>query len=1135
MSQELNNNTQVTGFAPTKTDKVFSKGDHFKVSDIELYFQRVTGIKQLQPNQTIRLTYDSYRWDTDINGYVMNGVLTYKRQIASTHDLLKFMDAHTDNQKIPDELKNQIGYSMSASIYSCDPAVEEAPGITSMLTTETFVFDIDSRVGEERKSDRYAFNNATEVSKKAAVLYLIGKINEILQKNQDMQWYLIPSYVYETGGGLQLIFKYTDPLNNKDASIIMDVLKNILSEGLGENKSSFKFFMQDIMGLRPVYFEIDFSTFDTTHTQRIGGTRNPKKTYSGAIAKEIIIDLDDRELNQTISNEYFEMMYNNCEEAYHDYVYEHSVRVQTNTLYEGEGSTPIDISDYKSHQKNVFSKVIQGASTAAYTAAKHYSKLYYDLIDLNQYNVFKDTFNKLHADKLAGRQYDQYQYEYCNLFLKHKIIPVKNLIVDCQATIDRYTSESAASARVLDSNNHGTYELLAKLSPYQQFQSFRSRLKGELAGTKYHKYLCPFHDEHNTPSLVLYHMGATSPTANVPQNKNLYLYDFHDGASYDLVSFCMALYKIEMGQDASKSEILNSLALENNISLNKTERKTFNEAETATKAEELVALVDTDNYIYYRRANKSKDCIIREYEDGTYVKFDGTRMMSDHVLESYLNVTNVNNEFKQTFHDSFCNKILKNRFEKFIPNKPHEFTEKKNSYVNLWVPGRAYKEVHELAETIEHMDNETAIEVVKATLPASWLFLNQLTQKGSLPYFVNWLACVAKYKVMPTLPILTSVQGTGKNVFVTEWLEYYLNSEYVNVATSEKIQSNFNAFMETSSMIVLDEGDFSKSKEVDQLKMLTGNNRITVEKKGVDSTQMTKYFNMIMLTNGDCPMMHSYDDRRVSYFRLEVKLKNTVEAAGYKSIDAFIEALRTEVTELWAIMLKTRTKSAWTNHNHQDNVYNKQLLMMHPFGKLVMKIIDGDWDTIEFQLNENCTDKMIMANNMQMVQEIKSNYFQSGMISMDLINKYIASLSYKVHRNVIEFINTNQLHRFGINVIKHEEFMKVKIDKDLLITSTHVKNNLGDLFPEFNEDNINKTLNIKEVNKQEANDYRTVGTENIHSSTTGINTSSNVSPGAGLFAASEPVVIGSPSVVPSVGPSVVPPLFAGPKIDQNMM
>lgn len=1138
--QTINNNTAVTGVAPTKADKTFSKSEHFKVSDIELYFNRVIGAKQLQPNQTIRLTYDSYKWDTDSNGYILGGVFTYKRPITSTHDLLKFMDSHTDNKNIPDHIKNQIGYSMSASVYSCDPSVEEAPGISSMLTTQTFVFDIDSREGADRKSDRYAFNNATETSKLMAASYLVGIINDMLYKNKDVDWFLIPAYIYETGGGLQLIFKYTENITEKEATLVMNSLKNILNDALDEYKHKFKFFMEDIMGVRPVWFEIDFSTFDVTHTQRIGGTRNPKKAYAGAVAKELLKIYEYPEEHKKLILNYEEMFTNKCEDVYQDYKeeFESEKALLTGPEALAKGNVK-DKKDFIIATLNDLRAASTNAKIFANKAAALYSDMYYSLLPAETYNGYRRTFEQFLAYKEANKPVDQYTFEYYELLLRHRIIPIRNLIVDCKVLTDKYTAESNVHAKVMDLSNIGTYEILNKMTPYQQFESFRSRLKGELAGSKYHKYLCPFHDEHNTPSLVLYHMGATSPTAKPTGNKNLYIYDFHDGASYDIVSFCMALHKLETGEEASKSEILNTLALENNITLTKNDRKTFSDAETSSKAEELVALVDTDNYIYYRRANKSKDCIIREYEDGTFVKFDGTRMMSDHVLESYLEITNVNNEFKQTFHDSFCNKILKNRFEKFIPNRPHEFTEKKNSYVNLWVPGKAYKEVHELAETIEMMDNDTAVEVVKATLPASWIFLNQLTQKGSLPYFVNWLACVAKYKVMPTLPILTSVQGTGKNVFVTEWLEYYLNQEYVNVATSEKIQSNFNAFMETSSMIVLDEGDFSKSKEVDQLKLLTGNSRITVEKKGVDSAQMQKYFNMIMLTNGECPMMHSYDDRRVSYFRLEVKLKNTVEAAGYKSIDAFIEALRTEVTELWAIMLKTKTITQWTNHNHQDNVYNKQLLMMHPFGKLVMKIIDGDWDTIEFQLNENCTDKMIMANNIQMVQEIKTNYFQSGMISMDLINKYIASLSYKVHRNVIEFINTNQLHRFGINVIKHEEFMKVKIDKDLLIKSTYVKNNLGDLFPEFNEDNINKTLNIKEVNKMNGEVHRTVGTENIHTSTTGVisNMANNVSPGQGLFATGSDKTFDGQTINTQEKPyvsQIVPPLF-GPNSSNDLM
>ena len=827
----LNSQSQVSAFAPVKSDKTFIKSDHFKTSDIELYFERVIGKKQLEANQTIRLTYDSYRYDSDANGHIMGGVFTYKRQIASTQDLLKFMDHHTDNKNIPDDIKNQIGYSMSASVYECDPAVEAAPGLNAMSYTQSFVFDIDSRVDADRKSDRYAFNNASPASKMAAAAYLTGLINQMLSKSDGLEWYLIPAYVYETGGGLQLIFKYTDNVKEKDASLILGILKQTLNDALELYKDHFKFYMKDILGVRPVYFEIDFSTFDVTHTQRIGGTRNPKKTYAGAVAKELPLIISKESIASIITN-YKDEFVQYSEDVYIEYQHNHEFKLSiANDEEKSKLGATQDKADYDLTVTAQIAKTILLSIKYHDLAIKHYKDIYYSLLDPKIYEQYKLRFNELHRLRLEGKPVDQYTYEYYSMFLRNIIIPINNLIVDCKLATDKYTSENNVNSKIMDPSNIGTYELLSKLTPYQQYLIFKSRLKGEIKGAKYHKFLCPFHDEQNTPSLALYHYGATLPKNDCPNNKNLYLYDYHDGASYDVVSFLMALYEKEMGKPASKSDILNEIALEHNITLNKSDRKLFNDAEIASKAEDLVNLVDVENYIYYRKANKSKDCIIREYEDGTFVKFDGTRMMSDHVLESYLNVHNVNQEFRQTFHDSFCNKILKNRFEKFIPNKPHEFQEKKNSYVNLWVPGKAYKEVHEAAESLERMDVETAIEMVKATLPTSWIFLNQLTQKGSLPYFVNWLACVANYKVMPVLPILTSVQGTGKNVFVTEWLNYYLNQEYVNIATSEKIQSNFNAFMETSSMIVLDEGDFSKSKEVDQLKMLTGNDRITVEKR----------------------------------------------------------------------------------------------------------------------------------------------------------------------------------------------------------------------------------------------------------------------------------------------------------------
>ena len=96
--------------------------------------------------------------------------------------------------------------------------------ISSMQYTQSFVFDIDSRVGEDRKSERYAFNNAMPESKAAAATYLIGLINSMLSLDTSLEWFLMPSYVYETGGGLQLIFKYTDNITEKDYHKLFDAI-----------------------------------------------------------------------------------------------------------------------------------------------------------------------------------------------------------------------------------------------------------------------------------------------------------------------------------------------------------------------------------------------------------------------------------------------------------------------------------------------------------------------------------------------------------------------------------------------------------------------------------------------------------------------------------------------------------------------------------------------------------------------------------------------------------------------------------------------------------------------------------------------------------------------------------------------
>jgi phage/plasmid-associated DNA primase len=56
--------------------------------------------------------------------------------------------------------------------------------------------------------------------------------------------------------------------------------------------------------------------------------------------------------------------------------------------------------------------------------------------------------------------------------------------------------------------------------------------------------------------------------------------------------------------------------------------------------------------------------------------------------------------------------------------------------------------------------------------------------------------------------------------------------------------------MGETNLIISDEGDFSTgTKDFDQLKMLTGNDTVRVEKKGIDTVVRTRKFNICMFTN----------------------------------------------------------------------------------------------------------------------------------------------------------------------------------------------------------------------------------------------------------------------------------------------
>lgn len=559
---------------------------------------------------------------------------------------------------------------------------------------------------------------------------------------------------------------------------------------------------------------------------------------------------------------------------------------------------------------------------------------------------------------------------------------------------------------------------------------------------------CPFHEESHA-SFAIYKN----------ENGKTILMDFHDNETYNIVTFWMK-YK-----DVDKNTAINQLVSRAGITFTGKESKSLQKVLEKSSVEDLIKEIDRDTFIYYRLATKQKSCIVRHIESGESFMFDGSKMLADHVLDNQLKQKGLDPEFRAIFHIAFQENVLMDAFEEFSPGMPSHFTRDFIQFVNTWIPGKNYKEVHKLAANFEEMDIDSALGLIKSNTPWVYKYLLQITQKGNLKYFVNWLVSSAQFRVMPILPIMTSNFGTGKNVFVEEVLNFYFNNEYVHVMSADRVQSQFNSQLETCSMLVLDEGEFSKSKEVDNLKFLTGNNSLMVERKGVDTVKRKKWFNTIMLTNGDSPITHPIGERRFTYYRLDVTLPQTCSLLGI-SVDDFIINVRKELVDFWSIMVKTKVNPEWAFQADKSPQYFKQILLMHPFGKLVIKMIEEEWMDLNLQLNENTTDEIAAANNIKMVSEIQKQFSQDGRLSLSLVNSYIKSLNYKHWQSVQHFIQSNNLKTHGFDIVVEGNGINIILDVKRIRESITMVNNLAELFPDYFEDELKLIESIKNKENQ---------------------------------------------------------------------
>lgn len=1028
----------------------------FHEETIRKHWSNIIGFPKLKEDETVRLVVmPSPNSIMAKTSNIATGGWADKAQIRSVDDLINRM---IEIQSI--EKPGDIGFALSAGIYNY--IYDKSPNYSSLKYIQNMIIDIDAHKNAVTK-DRFNMTTIKPSYLKYSAMVTLNYINGLLLENGLPN--IHPVYTALTGGGFQFGIRFDRPLDKESGKRVFETFGSVLGFSYLNKKDDQKFKIEQDIANKV----LKENSVTIENTSIFGGT-NPQDMASnlalpGSDTDNKVANAEFQDIKKkkgltinikSFQDEWFSP-FMELDNSFKDVTHAQRIPGTINQKY----SAFAYIDDFISNKENdeVISEIIdETLGDLAIINEKDRANLVIH---------FRATLTKFKEDILKDNPD-------C-LFTKQPTDKILTL------------SPMIQFANSQDRNILGDYisltevekQILAVLTPKEKVLEVLGDLGIEVVKDSSNYIACrsPFRTDAK-PSFAVYTNSA-----------RVSIKDFTEDKTYNFITLWMAV------NDCNKTQAIEQIALRYNIRIDKTDKREFQKLQTVESVTDLIKEVDTVNYVYYRLANASKICIYKSVKTGVSKSFDGYKMLADHVLRFQLKINNPDKEFRDAFQEAFLQYVIIDAFEDFLPGGERIFEDDFIQYVNIWTASDSYKKCWEESESLQEMKLDEAINLIREICPTIYVFLLQITQKGNLNYFINWLNAISKFQYLPIVPIFPSIEGAGKNLFANEIIAPYVNDKFLAVANGQALQSNFNSFMGHSNLIIADEGDFTGSREFDQLKLLTGNNTVRVEKKGVDAQIMARRFNICMFTNGSEPVRHSATDRRCVYFKLEHTLEATLTKLNFNSIEEFIEKIRMEVHKFWGIIIKTKLHKPWLNHNLKNGQYMYQIFMMHPFGKLVLKIIENKWDEISLQLNEKQKELQDEKINMALLQSIEMAFFNGEPLSLITINKYLDAMSWKSSTSIQDFINKNNLQKHGVKIVIESDSIKIQLDAQKLQELVFQENNLVEFIPEFSVPKI-KTLDELRIEMEEKRKTKHSSTKprinnaaNIHSGLPGQNTS----------------------------------------------
>ena len=138
-------------------------------------------------------------------------------------------------------------------------------------------------------------------------------------------------------------------------------------------------------------------------------------------------------------------------------------------------------------------------------------------------------------------------------------------------------------------------------------------------------------------------------------------------------------------------------------------------------------------------------------------------------------------------------------------------------------------------------------------------------------YFIGYIAYIIQKRVQAgTALVFQSEQGVGKDLLFGFIMKYLIGSRYCAIPLdADQVLGRFSGLLENKLMVLMNEvsgkATFASNDRIKAL--IASQNKVTIERKGIDPYEVSNNMSFIFLTNNDNPVKIEKSDRRFVVFR----------------------------------------------------------------------------------------------------------------------------------------------------------------------------------------------------------------------------------------------------------------------------